>query len=829
MKSTIKRPIRRSIIVGCVLFVFILCTVLGLVSYTGFYQETYRHYEEYIGSILNYIEANIDVDDLEQCIRTNQKSDKFHTLQKFLDNMKQNVNFDYNYVIIPLNTDPTDNMRNVIAGVSKEEYENESDYLVELNQLTGTSYPPEIAKKYLDAYESGKLTFFEESTEWGDEYTGLLPLYNSRGEKVAALCLDMDIHRMQSQLFSHAMLIVVATIIVGMLFTIPFALWTRRDISRPIRQLEASVTKFAAVSHLHSSPEELVLRMEPITTENEVESLYHAVVKMSDDIRAYAIHLTDVEVETKQHSIVLSEALSAAQSANRAKTAFLSNMSHEIRTPMNAIIGLDNIALNDPDLSPSTRDNLEKIGSSAKHLLNIINDILDMSRIESGRMTIKSEEFSFAKAIEQVNTIIGGQCSDKGLAYECQMIGEVDDYFIGDDMKLRQILINILGNSVKFTPRGGSVTFTIQCVARFDKNVTIKFTMQDTGIGMSKEFLPKIFDSFSQEDTNNNSKYGNTGLGMAITKSLVELMNGDIRVESEKGKGTTFTVTVSLKESERKASAVSGYPTLNPGEMTTLVIDDDEVACEHAKLILGQSGILCEAVLSGREALKMIQLRQARREPYDLILVDWHMPELDGVETTRRIRSMIGNDSVIILLTSYSWDDIAKEATVAGIDSFVPKPLFAETVLNEYATVHLNRKDDPHKRKAELSGRRILVAEDVAINAEIMQMVLNTRGIESVIAENGQIAVDLFASHPEGFFDAILMDMRMPVMDGLEATGAIRALNRADSKKIPIIALTANAFDEDVRRSMQAGLNAHLSKPVEPDDLFETLESLIEP
>ena len=829
MKSTIKRPIRRSFIVGCVLFVFVLCAILGIFSYTGYQKVMFRHYEETITDILNYTAANIDADDLEECIKTNKESEKFRSLQTFLDSVKQNVHLDFIYVIIPLNTEPTDNIRNVIAGVSLEEYEHQSDELVQLNQLTGDSYSPETAKKYLDAYESGELSFFEETAEWGKEYTGLLPLYNSRGEKVAALCVDVNINELQGRLNTRTMVIVLATILIAAMFTTVFLIWVRYHISLPIRLLEASVTSFAAVSHKHSSPEELVLRMDPIQTGNEVESLYHAVVKMSDDIRAYAIHLSDAEEASKQHSIVLSEALNVAQSANRAKTVFLSNMSHEIRTPMNAIIGLDNIALNDPTLSDATRDHLEKIGTSAQHLLNIINDILDMSRIESGRMTIKSEEFSFAKTLEQVNTIIGGQCSDKGLAYECTVIGELCDYYIGDDMKLRQILINILGNSVKFTPRGGSVKFTVQSVARFDKNATLKFVMEDTGIGMSKEFLPKIFDSFSQEETNNNSKYGNTGLGMAITKSLVEMMHGDIRVESEKGKGTTFTVTVSLKESDRKASVSSGYPELNPGEMTTLVIDDDEVACEHAKLILSQKGILCETSLSAREALQKIRLHQARREPYDLILVDWRMPEMDGVETTARIRAVTGSDSVIILLTSYNWDDIAKEARSAGVDGFAPKPLFAETVLNEYAMACLKRKDDQTERKADLKGRRILVAEDVAINAEIMQMVLEARGMECVIAENGQIAVDIFASNPEGYFDAILMDMRMPVMDGLEASGAIRALKRMDGKKIPIIALTANAFDEDVRRSLQAGLNAHLSKPVDPESLYETLESLIEP
>ena len=398
----------------------------------------------------------------------------------------------------------------------------------------------------------------------------------------------------------------------------------------------------------------------------------------------------------------LSIALEEANQANKAKTAFLANMSHEIRTPMNAIIGLDRIALNDPGISETTRDNLEKIGLSAQHLLGIINDILDMSRIESGRMTVKNEEFSFAKALAQVNTMISGQCRDKGIEYECRVKGAVDDYYIGDDMKLRQVMLNILGNAVKFTPSGGTVTFVVEAVARFNGKTTLRLIIRDTGIGMSQEFLPRLFDAFSQEDSSSTNRYGSTGLGMAITRSIIELMNGTISVESEKQKGTTFTVTVTLTDCDRK--------------------------------------------------------------------------------TTRE----------------------------------------EEPVLQP-------RKDEkPVRETADLRCRRILLAEDVTVNAEIMMMVLSMREIQVDHAENGRIAVEMFEEHEEGYYDAVLMDMRMPEMDGLEATRRIRAMNRSDAKSIPIIALTANAFDEDVQHSMQAGLNAHLSKPVEPDILFETLEGLLQ-
>ena len=530
--------------------------------------------------------------------------------------------------------------------------------------------------------------------------------------------------------------------------------------------------------------------------------------------------------ELEQQRESLSMALEEANQANKAKTAFLSNMSHEIRTPMNAIIGLDRIALNDPGISETTREHLEKIGLSAQHLLGIINDILDMSRIESGRMTVKNEEFSFAKALAQVNTMISGQCSDKGIAYECRVKGPVDDYYVGDDMKLRQVMINILGNAVKFTPPGGTITFVVEAVSRFNGRSTLRFIISDTGIGMSQDFLPKLFDAFSQEDSSSTSRYGSTGLGMAITKSIVELMNGTIAVESEKHKGTTFTVTVTLTDCDHK-STKDEETVLQPHELCVLVIDDDPIACEHAQLVLGQVGVNCEKASSGSEGLQMAKVRHVRREPYNLILVDWRMPDMDGVETTRQIRAAVGNETPVIILTSYNWDEIADEAKAAGVDTFVAKPLFAGTVLDEFREVFKKKNAKLVRETADLKNRRILLAEDVAVNAEIMIMVLSMREMEVEHAENGRIAVEKFAASEPGYYAAILMDMRMPEMDGLEATRRIRAMTRSDAKSIPIIALTANAFDEDVQHSMQAGLNAHLSKPVVPDVLFETLEGLL--
>ncbi len=522
----------------------------------------------------------------------------------------------------------------------------------------------------------------------------------------------------------------------------------------------------------------------------------------------------------------LSVALENANQANKAKTAFLSNMSHEIRTPMNAIIGLDSLALRNASLPEETRGYLEKIGESARHLLGLINDILDMSRIESGRLMLRKEEFSFSAMLEQLNTMVMTQCSEKGLHYECNVVGGVSDYYIGDDMKLKQVLINILSNAVKFTDAPGSITLTVERTAVFDEHSSLKFRIKDTGIGMDQAFIPKIFDPFSQENSSRNNKYGSTGLGMAITKNMVELMNGTISVESEKGAGTEVTVVVTLTNSRHQGPAVNYF---DPMDMRVLVVDDEEIAAEHARIVLEEVGIKAETCYDGQTALQMLEVQHAKNDPFSLVLLDWKMPGMDGLELAKEIRKRYDRETTVIILTSFNWDEIMDEALHIGVDSFLSKPLFASNVLGEFERVV--RKNGleilKEKKRADLKGRHILMAEDVMINAEIMKELIQMREAEIDHAENGKIALDMFGKSPVGHYDAILMDVRMPEMDGLEAAAAIRSLKRPDAKTIPIIAMTANAFDEDVQRSLQAGMNSHLSKPVDPEHLYRTLEELI--
>ena len=551
----------------------------------------------------------------------------------------------------------------------------------------------------------------------------------------------------------------------------------------------------------------------------------------NDDKSVHAVELglTVVDREVRDSiakNEALAHALASAEEANKAKTAFLSNMSHEIRTPMNAIIGLTSLALQDNTVSPKTHRYLEDINESAHHLLSLINDILDMSRIEAGRLALRREEFSFRGMLEQINTMVMSQCAEKGLQYECKIIGSVSDYYIGDDMKLKQVLINILSNSIKFTDAPGNVTLTVERTQEFKDHSTLKFSIKDTGIGISQSFIPKIFDSFSQENSSSKNKYGSTGLGMAITKNIVELMNGAISVQSEKGVGSEFTVVVTLKNSDH-SGPVSGI--IKPQDMRVLVVDSDKVAAEHARLVLDEMGIKTDTCRSGKDALRMLRIQHIKHTPYNLVLIDRAARNNDELETAKKIRKQYDKETTIIILTGLNWEEITDKAESCGVDGFLAKPIFASNVINEFERIarKYNINLFAEERRVDLKGKHILMAEDVLINAEIMKQIIMMKDAEIDHAENGKIAVEMFAESPPNYYDAILMDVRMPEMDGLEATAAIRAMDRPDAQRVPIIAMTANAFDEDVKRSLQVGMNAHLSKPVETEHLYRTLEELI--
>ncbi|MBR2765036.1 MAG: response regulator, partial [Blautia sp.] len=537
-------------------------------------------------------------------------------------------------------------------------------------------------------------------------------------------------------------------------------------------------------------------------------------------------------IQERERKVEVEKAL--AEESSRAKSSFLSNMSHEIRTPLNAIIGLNNIALRDPELPPRTREQLEKMGASAKHLLGLINDILDMSRIESGRMVLKNEEFFFREFLDQINIMINGQCMDKGLNYECDIIGNVADYYIGDDMKLKQVLINVLGNSVKFTEAPGNVTLTVEQINQFEGFCVLRFVITDTGIGMEKEYISRIFETFSQEDATTTNPYGGSGLGMALTKNIVEMMNGEIQVNSEKGVGSVFTITVTLKSSSQTAHQI--HETSLPKGLKALVIDDDQIACQHAQAVLRAIGIEADISTRAEQALEILREACEHGHGYDLILTDYKMPDMNGLELAHKVRSFDGRESIIIMLTGYNWESLHGENNREDVDSIMSKPLFSDSLLREIQLLLAKKAGmDPAEEELApegdhetiLAGHRVLMAEDVEQNAEILADLLDLEDVEAEHAVNGEAAVRMFSEKPVGYYDAILMDVRMPVMDGLTATRMIRALDRPDAGTIPIIAMTANVFEEDVQRSLQAGMNAHLSKPIEPERLYEMMAKLM--
>ena len=595
-----------------------------------------------------------------------------------------------------------------------------------------------------------------------------------------------------------------------------------------LAQLEHDLSPEAIEAHLEEE--------EPYTIDiiceidGEVYNKRFTYYAVDRNIKFYLLlksDVTDVLMRERRNNEMLALALSEAEHANAAKTAFLSNMSHEIRTPMNAVIGLNTLALRDDTLSDKTRELLTKLGASASHLLELINDILDMSRIESGRMTLSKDEFSFNLMLEQINTMILSQCRDKGLDYYCKIIGSVDEWYFGDDMKLKQVLINILSNAIKFTNAPGSVTLTVEKAGQYDGLTTLRFEITDTGIGMDEEFIPKIFDAFSQEYAGRTNMFGSTGLGMAITKSIIEMMNGDISVQSKKGEGSRVTVSVTLRDS-KKTAGVSGE--LDLSHSAVLVVDDDPIDLGHAGAVMDEIGVHCELCSSGAQALHELDINRAsKKTQYDFVLLDYKMPEMNGVEVARRIRELYKDGISIILLTAYSRDDIMQETSDLDVDGFLTKPVYTSDVIAILEKLSLRNAaaERQTQGRASLEGRHILLAEDMIINAEIIKQLLSLRGMSVDHAENGQLALEAFMNSEQGRYDAVLMDVRMPVMDGLETAAAIRALDRPDAKRIPIIALTANAFDEDVQKSIQAGMNAHLSKPVEPERLFGTMEELI--
>ena len=538
-------------------------------------------------------------------------------------------------------------------------------------------------------------------------------------------------------------------------------------------------------------------------------------------LKRIVIVISDRSEERKLQN-ALSASLEIAKNANAAKSNFLANMSHDIRTPMNAIVGYSTLLIKDADDKNKVIEIGKKITYSSQHLLSLINDVLDMSKIESGRTSLNSDKVDVSEVINNISEIVQVQTKSKKQSFEIKTKGNIPPYIYADKLRLTQILLNLLSNAVKYTEKNGTISLVVEGYGNNGQTCHLRFIVSDNGQGMSREFIEKIFEPFSRETNSMTNKIQGTGLGMSITKSIIDLMGGTIDIQSELGKGSVFTVdlifSVPLDENDDNFFA--------DHEITRVLVGDDEIdVTENIQSILSDAGLECDAAIGGLESVDKATRAYEDNNSYDVIILDWKMPDMDGVECVRRIRKEIGKDVPIFVLSSYDVSEIEDEAKKAGVDLFLPKPFFLsnfQRVLDTYYQNKANTEEEGNNSD-DFSGVKILVAEDNEINAEIITELLDSIGIKCVIAEDGLEALRVFTEESPDEFDMIFMDIQMPIMDGYESARRIRASNNTRAKSIPIIAMTANAFEDDVKASMASGMNAHISKPID----FERLKSII--
>lgn len=550
--------------------------------------------------------------------------------------------------------------------------------------------------------------------------------------------------------------------------------------------------------------------------------------KADEEVTNIAFAFLNVDEEEREKELqrkALTDALAAAEHANKAKTTFLNNMSHDIRTPMNAIIGFTALAAAHLDNVETTRDYLGKISTSSNHLLSLINDILDMSRIESGQVKIDENEVHLPDVLHDLRTIIQSSITSKqqDLFIDTQDIMNED--IITDKLRLNQILLNIVSNAIKFTPVGGTISIRItEKPCKLSGYATYEFRIKDNGIGMSEGFQKHIFESFSREQTSTVSGIQGTGLGMSITKNIVDMMGGDISIRSEEGKGTEFTVRLDCRLSD---NVVKYEPVPELQGARALVVDDDTDTCMSVSKMLRKIGMRADWTVSGKESI--VRAREAYEEgdEFKAYIIDWLMPDMNGIETVRRIRKVIGDSTPIIILTAYDWSDIETEAREAGVTAFVSKPLFMSE-LREVLTrpIITKAKKKEVGDDVDLNGKRILLVEDNDLNQEIASEILSNLGLVVDTANDGIAAVEKVASSPSGSYDLVLMDIQMPNMDGYTATREIRKLPDSSKADIPIVAMTANAFDEDKEKAFTCGMNGFISKPINIKILISTLKTI---
>ncbi|MBO4528439.1 MAG: response regulator [Victivallales bacterium] len=548
-----------------------------------------------------------------------------------------------------------------------------------------------------------------------------------------------------------------------------------------------------------------------------------ALVEYSKTIEKQRQQETDLRklLEKKQED--LEDALRMAQAANRAKTTFLNNMSHDIRTPMNAIIGFTGLAASHINDTEHVQDYLSIISRSSEHLLSLINDVLDMSRIESGKMTLNEKKESLTDILHVLRDIVRADIQTKQHNFFIDMADVQNDLVYCDKMRLNRILLNLITNAIKYTHPGGKISLRIeQKSAATPDYGTYVFRVKDNGIGMSEEFVKTIFEPFTREENSTVSGIQGTGLGMAITKNIVEMMGGRISVTSKKGEGTEFTVWVDFKLADGKASDLT-IPELKG--LRSLVVDDNVNACKSVADMLQKVGMCSEWCVSGKEAVVHAEESLRDGDHFKVFVVDWLMPDMNGIETVRRIRKIVGDDAFIIMMTAYDWADIENEAREAGVDGFISKPFFTselQKVLLQFVGKVNVEQTNKKEQRFSLKGKKILMADDNELNLRIAVLQFQEQGMVVDTALNGQIAVEMIRKNGVNAYDFVLMDVQMPVMDGYEATSIIRKL--PDGDKLKIIAYSANAFEEDREKSLKAGMNGHIAKPLKINELVNELK-----
>ena len=559
------------------------------------------------------------------------------------------------------------------------------------------------------------------------------------------------------------------------------------------------------------------------------EQRWFHIIAMGSEVngkKKYILVMSDRTVDKKMNQ-ALYEAVRAAETANRAKSTFLSNMSHDIRTPMNAVIGFTTLAVSNIDNKEKVRDYLGKILSSSNHLLSLINDVLDMSRIESGKIHLEETEVSLSDMLHDLKTIISGHIYAKQLELYMDAMDVTDEDVYCDKTRLNQVLLNLLSNAIKFTPAGGTVSVRLKQFPGAKKGSGLyEIRVKDSGIGMSQEFVQKIFSPFERERTSTVSRTQGTGLGMAITKNIVDMMGGTIEVRTEQGKGTEFIVRLPLRiQSEQRS--IEKIAELE--DLKALVVDDDFNTCDSVTKMLVKVGMRSEWTLSGKEAVLRARQSMELGDAFHAYIIDWRLPDMNGIEVTRQIRSM-GDDTPIIILTAYDWSDIEVEARAAGVNAFCAKPLFMSDIRETLMTAIGQKQTGAEncilpETGSDFRGRCILLVEDNELNREIAEEILKQYGFLVDIAENGAVAVEKVKNSAPGTYDLVLMDIQMPVMNGYEATEQIRALEDPALAKIRILAMTANAFDEDRKKALKCGMDGFMSKPIVMEELIRELQN----